>query len=327
MANYFKKYPKILYNGRVVTDLIARTVIKQKYSDKLSVYYPYDLQDGDTPEIIAYKYYGDAEKHWLVLLANETMDPFFDFSLPYTEFENYITSKYAQHSNSLSIWDNGTWQGIWDSGVSYSANDIVCFGNTAYNCVNSHTSIDFSNDFTSSYWTTIYDGNFWKSDWENNTYYAEQDVARHNSTLYVCLQNHTSNTNNSVTISNADYWKTYSNPIEFTKVTVNLDPPGYRAVISTTDISSGDETVNRVFIDKKAFFDNYLDDTFSYPDITLIPQGEDPDVIYTQTKEKVHIYDYEMELNESKRQIKLIRAEYAGQLEKELKYLMEQQYG
>ena len=42
---------------------------------------------GDTPEIIASKYYGDPEKHWIVLLANDIINPFFDFPLNYQEFE------------------------------------------------------------------------------------------------------------------------------------------------------------------------------------------------------------------------------------------------
>ena len=152
--------------------------------------------------------------------------------------------------------------------------------------------------------------------------------SQYNSTLYVCKQPHTSNTNpnTNLSISSTDCWKTYTNPVDFCKVTVNIDPPGYRAIISTTDISSGEETIEKIFIDKTAYLGNYNDDSFSYADMTVIPQEANNDIIYTQTQEIIHIYDYEMELNESKRAIKLIRKEFAAQLEKELKYLMEQQY-
>lgn len=326
MANYFKKYPKLLHNGRVVTDLLARIDIRQKYTDKLSIYYPYELQDGDTPEIIAYKYYGDAEKHWLVLLANQTMDAFFDFPLSYQEFVKYINKKYQPYADSLKIWSNDSannWKDSWTTSTVYTQNNIVRFSNTAYVCSNTHTSSVFSSDVKSSYWTTILDGNYWKSTWQADTYYSEQDVVQYNSTLYVCKQPHTSNSNTNLIISNADYWKTYTNPVDFCKVTINIDPPGYRAIISTTDISSGEETIEKIFIDKTAYLGNYNDDSFSY--VPGNPTVGD-DIIYTQDLEKVHIYDYEMELNESKRAIKLIRKEFAAQLEKELKYLMEQQY-
>lgn len=322
MASFFKKYPKIIYNGKVVTDIIARTAIREKYSNKLIVYYPYDLQEGDTPEIIAHKYYGDVEKHWLVLLANSIMDPFFDFTLSYSEFDNYITNKYKDYANSLNLWDTSTWTGIWQSNYQYSANDSVCFGNTAYICANSHVSSTFSTDYK-SYWTTIKDGNFWKDNWQNDVYYNENDVVKYNSTLYVCKQTHTSNSSNSLIVSNADYWKTYSNALEFSKVTTNIQPPGYRAIITTTDSISGESTEHKFFIDKNSYFDKNLDDTFNYADMIL----NSDTVTYKQSKELLSIYDYESELNEKKRTIKLIRKEYASQLEKELKILMEKQYG
>jgi hypothetical protein len=42
----------------------------------------------------------------------------------------------------------------------------------------------------------------------------------------------------------------------------------------------------------------------------------------TITKNIVTLYDYEEELNESKRQIKLLNSTYAGEMEQQLKELM-----
>lgn len=330
MANYFKKFPKIYYNGKIVTDVIARTVINSKYNDanKLSVFYPYDMQEGDTPDIIAFKYYGDAEKHWLVLLANEIMDPFFDFSLTYSQFETHLQSKYKNHANSLNIWETGSWKEDWVSNYSYSVNDIVKYGNYAYNCSNNHISSDFSSDLISNKWSKILDGTSWKSTWQTGVEYVEQDVVSYNSTLYVCKQDNTSSS--VITVSNADYWKTYNNAIEFCKVSINPEPFSYRTVRTVTDISSGQIQIEEIWIDKKTFLDQYENETINYTTVLtpVKPQDEiDPDVEYTQVKEVIHIYDYEQEVNENKRQIKLIRKEFAGQIEKELKYLMEAYYG
>ena len=38
------------------------------------------MQDSDTPEIIADKYYGNVEYHWVVLLFNNIIDPQFEYS-------------------------------------------------------------------------------------------------------------------------------------------------------------------------------------------------------------------------------------------------------
>ena len=34
----------------------------------------YDVKDGETPEMIAHKYYGDVNLHWIVLIANDIID-------------------------------------------------------------------------------------------------------------------------------------------------------------------------------------------------------------------------------------------------------------
>ena len=39
-----------------------------------------------TPENIADRYYGDSTLHWIVLLTNNILDPYFDFPLNYRNF-------------------------------------------------------------------------------------------------------------------------------------------------------------------------------------------------------------------------------------------------
>jgi hypothetical protein len=58
------------------------------------LYYKYDIQEGDTPEIIAHKYYGDTYRYWIVLYANQLLDPQWDWPMSSSVFNNYITEKY-----------------------------------------------------------------------------------------------------------------------------------------------------------------------------------------------------------------------------------------
>jgi hypothetical protein len=58
------------------------------------LYYTYDIQEGDTPEIIAHKYYGDSYRYWIVLFANELLDPQWDWPMTYKMFEQYLADKY-----------------------------------------------------------------------------------------------------------------------------------------------------------------------------------------------------------------------------------------
>jgi len=98
---YFSKFPKGLYdiNGdgvnKLVTDLMTRVKIREKIKDEAAIYDSYDVPNGETPEITAFKHFGDTEYHWIILLTNSMLDSYYDWPLSEQAFETYITDKYA----------------------------------------------------------------------------------------------------------------------------------------------------------------------------------------------------------------------------------------
>jgi hypothetical protein len=104
MSKYFNYFPKTLYtsdaeNGVVVTNIISRFAFEKSYRDNSAVYYEYDIQDSDTPEIIADKMYGNSERHWIVLMMNEIVDPQFDWPLDQRTIISYINNKYSANAS------------------------------------------------------------------------------------------------------------------------------------------------------------------------------------------------------------------------------------
>ena len=104
MSKYFNYFPKTLYtsdaeNGVVVTTIISRFAFEKSYRDNSAVYYEYDIQDSDTPEIIADKMYGNSERHWIVLMMNEIVDPQFDWPLDQRTIISYINNKYSANAS------------------------------------------------------------------------------------------------------------------------------------------------------------------------------------------------------------------------------------
>ena len=102
MAKYFNYFPKTFYNLDeksnsldTVTNIIARFAFEGKLKENSSSFYSYQIKDGDTPEIIASKYYGNPERHWIVLLFNNIIDPQFDWPLEYRTFNEYVDEKYS----------------------------------------------------------------------------------------------------------------------------------------------------------------------------------------------------------------------------------------
>ncbi len=73
----------------------AYIIFEKSLKQNSSLFYPYDIQDGDTPEIIASKYYGSPEKHWIVLMFNDIIDPQYDWPLNQRTLIKYINDKYA----------------------------------------------------------------------------------------------------------------------------------------------------------------------------------------------------------------------------------------
>ncbi len=96
---YFNSLPKVQYtntNGvsTIYTNLLARASIIPNLLNNTLNFYDYDIQDGDTPEIVAYKYYGDSYRYWVVLYVNQMNDPQWDWPLDTNNFQNYIVKKY-----------------------------------------------------------------------------------------------------------------------------------------------------------------------------------------------------------------------------------------
>ena len=96
---YFSTLPKVIYSdknkvSKVFTNLLARANVKPSLLTNPLIFYTYDIQDDDTPEIVAYKYYGDIYRYWIVLYSNEIMDPQWDWPLSRNQFESYILNKY-----------------------------------------------------------------------------------------------------------------------------------------------------------------------------------------------------------------------------------------
>jgi hypothetical protein len=109
MPRYFSKFPKLLmtkdFNTTLVTNLLARVNTIRGNIDNNSIFYEYDIQEGDTPEIIASKYYDDIELHWVVLLFNDRFDALYDWPLSYQNFLRYMNDKYGniRYSNDTTL--------------------------------------------------------------------------------------------------------------------------------------------------------------------------------------------------------------------------------
>jgi hypothetical protein len=99
---YFSSLPKMLYSfdlvnqsPKVVSNIFSRFTIKQEVLNQITAFYKYQLQYGDTPEIVAYKQYNNPTLHWVICFINGMTDPQFDFPLLTDALERKIIKDYG----------------------------------------------------------------------------------------------------------------------------------------------------------------------------------------------------------------------------------------
>jgi hypothetical protein len=77
-----------------MTNIMSRATILDDLKNNSVVFYKYNVQEDDTPETVAHKYYGDPYKYWIVMYSNQLMDPLWDWPMNYQTFIDYLTAKY-----------------------------------------------------------------------------------------------------------------------------------------------------------------------------------------------------------------------------------------
>jgi hypothetical protein len=111
---YFKKFPNLIYdfniNGKTeyrrVKDITRNIRFRQEVLENITLYDEYDIIDGETPEIIAEKVYGNPNYHWIVMLANQRYDYRKDFPLTQISLDKYIEEKYGAESDAIHHWED-----------------------------------------------------------------------------------------------------------------------------------------------------------------------------------------------------------------------------
>ena len=98
--SYFDMFPNIYYSAKgdgkftIMKDLLARVKLIANVKDNILGFDYYDVKDGETPEMIAYKYYGDVNLHWTILVVNDVIDYYEDWPMSVQRFEQFVKDKY-----------------------------------------------------------------------------------------------------------------------------------------------------------------------------------------------------------------------------------------
>lgn len=99
MAKYFDKFPTIVYNGNPVKNILARARLSEQTKNNAVNFVPHRLDASVTrPDLIADKYYNNPNYDWLYYFSNEIIDPYYDNVLTDELLNKKIISKYGSLS-------------------------------------------------------------------------------------------------------------------------------------------------------------------------------------------------------------------------------------
>ena len=121
--SYFTQFPLMAYdvagdkNYKLLPNILKRVKLRTGLRSGAFLFDNYDVKDGEKPEDIAFKWFGDAQLHWVILMTNNITDRYYQWPLTQPQFQEYLEDKYgAGNEDSVHHYEKTT-----DSGKTSSS--------------------------------------------------------------------------------------------------------------------------------------------------------------------------------------------------------------
>tara|TARA_B100001250_G_scaffold348693_1_gene319515 strand:- start:217 stop:885 length:669 start_codon:yes stop_codon:yes gene_type:complete len=104
---YFRQVPDFQYVSRLpnatisdyitVKNLFKRGKLKENVAANATLFTKYQVRGDDRPDNVAFKFYGDENLDWLVMLSNNILNLQNEWPLLQAEFDRYLIDKYETY--------------------------------------------------------------------------------------------------------------------------------------------------------------------------------------------------------------------------------------
>lgn len=131
---YFDKFPIITYSNNQVVDITKRVAVLEKISSNPYVFYPYDIVADERAEQFSGRYYKDVYKSWILYLSNKIIDPYYEWYMTNSQFDQFITKKYnsiPEATQKIKYYRNN-WEIYKDDLISKSQYNALTTGQKNY---------------------------------------------------------------------------------------------------------------------------------------------------------------------------------------------------
>lgn len=282
--NYFNKFPLISYNGKTAVNLLARAALPPKIRNNKNIFYNYTLAEEDRVDVLSQDYYDNPGYTWAIWHANDTVDPYYEMSIPGPDLFEHIATKYGS---------------LADAQRKIAFYRVNWYGDQTRLSATQFKDLPIRHK---KYWSPFLD-----------QYGSVAGYQRNRTEISL-------NTNRIVQLN-------FNSTAPFTvgeKISINSTTYGYCTFSDSTKAMiqhiTGDfeslTVVGQTIIGDQSGTTTSLDSA-----IVVSSTDAWTDAVYW---EAVTFFDYEMELNERKKDIKLINNLYTTQIENELRRAMKQ---
>jgi len=99
--SYFDRFPLMAYDMKgnqqykLLPNILRRVKLRSGLRSSAFLFDKYDVKDGERPEDVAFKWFGDAELHWVILMTNNITDRYYQWPLSQPQFQEHIADKYG----------------------------------------------------------------------------------------------------------------------------------------------------------------------------------------------------------------------------------------
>jgi len=94
--SYFSKFPLTAYDikgndiRKLLPDILRRVKLRSLIKSGGMLFDKYDVKEGEKPEDIAFKWFGDPELHWVILMTNNVTDRYYGWPLNQCSSQSFL---------------------------------------------------------------------------------------------------------------------------------------------------------------------------------------------------------------------------------------------
>jgi len=108
--NYFSAFPNLDYTiasnkAGITTDIKIKDYfhllrVRDDIFKQSTLYYQYVVQNGERPDQVSYKEYGNEGYYWIVLQTNDIVDYYNEWPLSFQELDKFVLKKYGSYEKA-----------------------------------------------------------------------------------------------------------------------------------------------------------------------------------------------------------------------------------